>query len=65
MSLKRLRTKLEIADAVVENPFGMVFKNNGKYYTDLSYSREVPESHVIENNITVIQFKKQNISIND
>lgn len=58
MSLKKLRTKLELADAVLENPIGMVFKRDGKYYTNTSYSHELEESYVIENNITVIRFKK-------
>ena len=58
MSLKKLRTKLETADALIENPIGLVFKLHDKYYTNTSYSQEVSEAYVIENNITIIRFKK-------
>lgn len=57
MSLKRFRSKLEEEELISTDTPGMVFKKDGKYFTDVTYSKEVDKSIVEENKIVAIQFK--------
>ncbi len=59
MSLKAFRKKLDLVELVETNAPGMIFKLQGKYYTNTSYSQEVDKSFIQKHNLRVIKFEKQ------
>ena len=58
MSLKNLREKIERQEELRDEANPIVFKRDGKYYTDMSYSEEVPKSEVQKKGLTAIHFTK-------
>ncbi len=59
MSLKTFRKKLELEEIKESNAPGMIFKLQGKFYTNTSRSQEVDKSFIQKHNLRVIKFKKQ------
>ncbi|MEP1488609.1 MAG: hypothetical protein ABJK28_09295 [Algibacter sp.] len=59
MSLKAFRKKLDLVELVETNAPGMIFKLQGKYYTNTSYSQEVDKSFIQKHNLAVVRFEKQ------
>ncbi|MCM4153663.1 hypothetical protein DHD05_18885 [Arenibacter sp. N53] len=58
MSLKNLREKIEQQEELRDEASPIVFKSDGKYFTDTSYSEEVPKSEVQGKGLTTIHFTK-------
>ncbi|MCK0109540.1 hypothetical protein MWU58_09560 [Flavobacteriaceae bacterium S0825] len=58
MSIKKIRKQLEIVKFKEKDAPGMIFKLQGKFYTNTSYSQEVDEAFIKKHNLRVIKFKK-------